>query len=171
MSPEASQDLTDRILTVSRVALFAELKDNPEALLSLCQIMDTRQWPQGHQLIREGDTGDELYILVEGQVSVLRKTPDGEDFKVAILRHEMTPALGEGGLITSDARSATVVCDVKSSFLVLHRKKFEEFSKVHPEWAIAILQKIAIILMGRLKQVNFDLMLLHQALMREIRGA
>ncbi len=160
----------ERMLAVSRVSLFEGLKSDNNAMLELCRIMDTQDYVAGHTLINEGAMGDELFILVEGQVSVYRKTPDGDPYKVAILKGEMTPALGEGGLVASEARSATVKVDGPSKCLVLHRSEFEKFAQVHPEWAIPILKKIATIVMSRLKQVNYDLMLLHKALMDEIRG-
>ena len=93
-----------------------------------------------------------------------------EFLSLAILKGDMTPALGEGGLVASEARSATVVCDKPSTCLVLHRTRFEAFAGSYPHWAIPILKKIATIVMSRLKQVNYDLMLLHKALMDEIRG-
>ena len=82
----------------------------------------------------------------------------------------MTPALGEGGLIEAEPRSATVKMDIDSQCLVLTRDAFAKFGDAHPDWALPILKKIATTLMGRLRQTSNDLMLLHKALMNEIRG-
>lgn len=157
-------------MTVAKVPLFEGVKNESAAIDALIAIMDLKEFPAQHKLTVEGDMGDELFILTSGQVSVYRKTPDGDPYKVAVLKAEITPALGEGGLVASEARTATVICDVRCTCLVLHRSRFEEFAKAHPNWAIPILKKVATIIMGRLKQVNYDLMLLHKALMEEIRG-
>jgi CRP-like cAMP-binding protein len=128
------------------------------------------RFPAGATLIEEGQLGDQFFVLIEGQVSVYRKTPEGDIFKVAILKQEMTPALGEGGLIEAEPRSATVKTDMDSVFLVLTRDGFGQFCETHPGWALPVLKKISLILMGRLRQTSNDLMLLHKALMNEIRG-
>lgn len=155
---------------LNKVPLLAGLKDNWQALDKLANIMLIKDFPSGHILIEEGQLGDEFFVLIKGQVSVSKRTPDGDSYKVVILKQEMTPALGEGGLIEAEPRSATVQMDVDSTCLVLTRDAFAQFCDQHPEWAVPILKKIATTLMGRLRQTSNDLMLLHKALMNEIRG-
>lgn len=155
---------------LNKVPLLAGLKDNWQALDELANIMVIRDFPAGHTLIEEGQLGDEFFVLIKGQVSVYKRTPDGDSYKVVILKQEMTPALGEGGLIEAEPRSATIQMDVDSTCLVLTRDAFASFCEKHPDWAVPILKKIATTLMGRLRQTSNDLMLLHKALMNEIRG-
>lgn len=155
---------------LSKVPLFSALAQNEEAIQVLAHIMNVEKYSSGHTLISEGELGDQFFVLIEGQVSVYKKTPDGDSYKVAILKAEITPALGEGGLIEAEPRTATIKCDSECTCLVLTRDQFQQFSEEHPSWAVPILKKIAIQLMGRLKQTNNDLMLLHKALMNEIRG-
>ncbi len=165
-----SQTHTANSKILNRVLLLSGLKDNWPALEALAKIMQIKKFPAGHTLIEEGQLGDEFFVLIEGQVSVYKKTPDGDIYKVVILKQEMTPALGEGGLVEAEPRSATIKVDIESSCLVLNRDSFSQFCDEHPEWALPILKKIAVTLMGRLKQTSNDLMLLHNALMNEIRG-
>lgn len=155
---------------LAKVPLLAALKDNNEALKALSNIMILREYAVGHALIEEGQLGDEFYVLIEGQVSVYKNTPEGDSYKVVILKQEMTPALGEGGLIESEPRSATVKCDTSCKFLVLTQSKFRDFCHQNPQWAVPILQKLALNLMGNLRKTSNDLMLLHKALMNEIRN-
>jgi CRP/FNR family cyclic AMP-dependent transcriptional regulator len=163
-----ARDSTATIL--SRVSLFAGLKDNREALEALSRLMVLTPFPAGAILIEEGTLGDQFFVLIEGQVSIYKKTPDGDSYKVAILKQEMTPALGEGGLVEAEPRSAKVKTDMNCKCLVLGRDGFAEFCNKNPAWALPILQKISVGLMGRLRQTSNDLMLLHKALMNEIRG-
>jgi CRP-like cAMP-binding protein len=164
MNPSANSQV------LNKVPLLAGLKDNWPALDALSAIMVIRDFPVGHTLIEEGQLGDEFFVLIKGQVSVYKRTPDGDSYKVVILTQEMTPALGEGGLIEAEPRSATVQMDTDSSCLVLTRDAFAQFCQNHPDWAVPVLKKIATTLMGRLRQTSNDLMLLHKALMNEIRG-
>jgi CRP-like cAMP-binding protein len=155
---------------LSKVPLFEALKGNAPALEELARMMVMKQFPANHVLIEEGKLGDEFFVLIQGQVSVYKKTPDGDVYKVVILKQEVTPALGEGGLIEAEPRSATVKTDMPCACLVLTRDAFAKFSQDHPDWALPVLKKIAITLLGRLRQTSNDLMLLHKALMNEIRG-
>lgn len=155
--------------TLGKVVVFSSIKDNPKALEALASTMTIQSFAAGQTLIEEGQLGDEFFVLIEGQVSVYKKTPDGDVYKVVILKQDMTPAFGEGGLIEAEPRSATVKCDVDSKCLVLTREKFLDFCLKNSEVAVPILQKIAVSLMGRLRQTSNDLMLLHKALMNEIR--
>lgn len=155
---------------LNKVPLFSGLKENWTALSILEQMMTIKNFPAGHMIIKEGDSGDEFYILIQGQVSISKKTPDGDSYKVVILKADIHPGMGEAGLIDKDTRTATIQCDVDCQFLVLTRDQFAEFCQKHPEYATPILQKISVMLMGRLKQTSNDLMLLHKALMGEIRG-
>jgi len=153
-----------------KVSLLAGLKENTAALEALSKLMTMTDFPAGATLIEEGQLGDHFFVLLQGQVSVYKRTPDGDSYKVAILKSEMTPALGEGGLIEAEPRSATVKTDVACMCLVLTRESFAHFCDNHPDWALPVLKKISVALMGRLRQTSNDLMLLHKALMNEIRG-
>ena len=170
MPENLSVGATPKAEILKKVPLLEGLKDKPEALGHLAGIMVLRKFPAGHALIKEGELGEEFYVLIEGQVSISKKTPDGDTYKVAILKAEITPALGEGGLIEAEPRSATVMCDQPCQCLVLTRDAFLTFCDVHPDEAVPILKKIVHVLMTRLRQTSHDLMLLHKALMNEIRG-
>ncbi len=155
---------------LSRVGLLAGLKGNSEALHFLASIMKLKSYEPNHVLLKEGELGDQFFVLVEGQVSIYKNTPEADIYKVAILTSEMTPAIGEGGLIEAEPRSATVKCDQACKFLVLTREDFSNFSVTHPQWAVPILQRLSLNLMSNLRKTSNDLMLLHKALMNEIRG-
>jgi CRP-like cAMP-binding protein len=168
--PEMSAVSNEKMEILRRVPLLAAVKDNVQALSHLAEAMEFRRYSAGHVMIQEGELGEEFYVLISGQVSVHKKTPDGDSYKVVILKAEMTPALGEGGLIEAEPRSATVICDQPCECLVLTRAAFLKFCDTYPGEAVPILKKIVLVLMTRLRQTSNDLMLLHKALMHEIRG-
>lgn len=155
---------------LSKVPLLVDLKENKEALETIANIMQVKTFSAGETLIEEGKIGDELFVIIKGQASVYKNTPDGDPFKVVILKEEMTPAFGEGGLIEAEPRSASIKTDTETTCLVLTREAFSRFAEQHPQWAIPVLKKIAKVLMVRLRQTSHDLMLVHKALMSEIRG-
>jgi CRP-like cAMP-binding protein len=168
MNPLKS-NLTEIILY--EVSLFQDIKHLPEALLALQKIMKPQKYSKGHILITQGDAGHEFYVLLKGQVNIEKVTPEGDRYKVAVLSGDHHAAFGEGGLIEGEARSATVTCDTDVECLVLSCHEFNQFSLTQPHYALPVLRRIALILMNRLNQTSNDLMLLHKALMSEIRSS
>lgn len=160
----------DIVHILQNVGLFSGIKTNESALKFICDLMRVENYERGHVLTQEGELGDEFFVLVRGQVSVYKMTPEKDVYKVAILTGEKHPAFGEGGLVDREPRSATVKCDKDCLCLVLTNANFERFCNEHPDWAMPIFKNISRTLMARLNRTNTDLMLLHSALTSEIRG-
>ncbi len=155
---------------LKEVKLFEGLKKNQEALSQFSESMHLKKFSKSHTLIKEGELGDEFFILIRGEVSVHKKTPEGDVFKVAIMTSDQHASFGEGGLVEAEPRSATVQCDTECECLVMNRSEFDVFAKKYPQWATPIYKSLFQGLMARLKKMNTDLMLLHKALTTEIRG-
>jgi CRP/FNR family cyclic AMP-dependent transcriptional regulator len=160
----------NRISFLSAVSLFHELKNNQEALSRVAETMQERKFSPGEAIITENETGSEMFLLAEGTASVFKSTAEGDPYAVAILQGANHAFFGEGALLDSDSRSATIKATTECRCLVLTKDKFDRFSEAHPEWALPIIKKIARTVMGRLRKSNNDLMLLYNALVNEIRG-
>lgn len=152
------------------VALFSDVKDHEGAIEALASIMSSRSFEPGENIIKEGDTGTEMFILIEGRASVYKSTPQGDEYKVAIFEGAKNIAFGESGLIDTDARSATIRADIASTCIVLERKSFEKYSAQFPQWALPVYRRIAQAVMARMRKTNNDMLLLYNALVAEIRG-
>ncbi len=155
---------------LSGVELFADLKFNVDALIALSSIMKEVRFSEGDYILKEGEEGTEMYILLKGNAAVFKTTPQGDEYKVAILYGDRHAAFGENGLIESEQRSATIRAETDVECLVLDRKTFENFSQENPRWAMPIYRKIAHSVMKRMRKVNNDMLLLYNALVEEIRG-
>jgi CRP/FNR family transcriptional regulator, cyclic AMP receptor protein len=152
---------------LSKVSLFADIKDNPEAFSVLYKLMTLHIYKAGETIIKEGDTGTDFYILADGAASVFKKTQDGDLYKVAILAGHMGAFFGESGLLEADTRTATIRAETECRCLVLTRTDFENYCNANPQWALPILKRVAKAIMGRLKNMNHDLGLLYKALVDE----
>src|SRR5258705_8119143 len=84
-------------------------------------IVETRDVAAGKELFREGEPGDGLYLLVAGEINVVKHGKDGEH-----LLAKLGPGavLGEMSLITADARSATGRALAQSTVLRLPAAEF-----------------------------------------------
>lgn len=152
-----------------KVNIFSGIQGNDDAMRAVTAMMEKKTYTPNAVLIEQGKTGDEFFVLVKGTVSIYRKNPEGDPYKVAILQHSNHPAFGEGGLMEGEVRSATIICDGPVECLVLSRRHFDDFCSKSPQYALPVFRKIAQGMMARLNQTSNDLILLHKALMDEIR--
>ena len=56
---------------------------SPEELESLHNLMKTEAYRQGQTLFNEGDTGETMYIVLSGTVSISVNLPDGKVLEIA----------------------------------------------------------------------------------------
>ncbi len=159
-----------RIAFLSKVSLFEDIKENYAALKMLSNMMTEKNFSQNQTVVKEGESGRDIFFLVQGQVSVYKKTLDGELFKVHIFKESSYSFFGEAALIEDDVRSATISADFTSICLTLNRDKFVEFCNKQPQWALPVSLRVARTVMSRLRKTNNDLMTLYDALVREVRG-
>jgi CRP-like cAMP-binding protein len=97
-APHAEYDL-------SRVPIFASL--SADALATLTRAARVRRFPNGQVLFSEGDPGDYLVVLEEGQLRVCRYSSLGEEIVLAVVT---APAIvGELALLDGAPRDATVI--------------------------------------------------------------
>jgi serine/threonine protein phosphatase PrpC/CRP-like cAMP-binding protein len=134
--------------TLARMPLFRPLTDRE--LLRVLQVTDVLPYRDGEVVIREGDRGEELYIVLSGQAQVLR----GEA-KVATL----SPGehFGEMALIRNQPRSATVKAEGKIELIVLRRTDFFEILRKEHQLAVKLLWQFTGVLAERLAHTTQQL--------------
>lgn len=99
-----------------------------------------KEFPPNYTLIEEGDQSSDLYIILEGQVSVFQKF-NGEKRKIAV--HPSYSVIGEMALFDGKPRSATVVTDIPSKILVFKPENFKMVFLLHPKWSIKIINSLS----------------------------
>jgi CRP/FNR family cyclic AMP-dependent transcriptional regulator len=162
--------LQEMIEHLQGVPLLSEIATESDALQYLAQQMQFRSYRPGDIIIKEGDIGSEMYILVRGSATVFKSTLDGDPYKIAVLDGNKSVFFGEGALLDADARNATIKADTECACLILTRTSMDTFSKTHSDWALPVMLKISRSVMDRLNKSNRDLVLLYNALVMEIRG-
>ena len=95
-------------------------------LLRLSDKLTPETFPDRAALIRQGDSGDCLYFIRNGQVSVHRQDNNGNNVQVALLGRGET--LGQRTLITGRARTADCIAVGKVHVFSINIKDFSAFS-------------------------------------------
>lgn len=168
LSNPATSNYTE---VLKKISLFTEIKDDAQALETLGCALEEKRFAHSGVILKEGETGSQMYFLIAGDVSVFKNTPSGDMFKVALLKGDQLPFFGEAALLDEDARSATIKAETDCHCLVLTKEAFAKFSSEHPQWALPILSRVARVVMGRLRKANNDFTMLYNALVNEVRGS
>jgi serine/threonine protein phosphatase PrpC/CRP-like cAMP-binding protein len=131
-----------------KMPLFSRL--NERELLRIMQVAEVRAFGPGDEIVREGDRGDELFIVLTGLVQVTRG--DTVLLEVGTGEH-----FGEMALIRAMPRSATVTAVESSELITLHRADFFEVLRKEHELAVKLLWQFLGVLADRLDQTSRDL--------------
>jgi PPM family protein phosphatase len=133
---------------LAKMPLFARLSERE--LLRVMQAVEVRGYADGENVINEGDKGDELFIVLEGQVKIVRGG--------ATLTH-LGPGehVGEMALIRSVPRSATVSAEGPAELIAIRRADFFEILRKEHELAVKMLWQFLGVLADRLDQTSSEL--------------
>ncbi len=94
----------------------------------------------GDVLVRQGDPGDAMYVLISGKLEVRVKTPAGGEVAVDSLRSGAT--VGEMALVAGQERTATVLAAAPSELVRLSRSGFERLAETNPELREALIRQM-----------------------------
>jgi serine/threonine protein phosphatase PrpC/CRP-like cAMP-binding protein len=133
---------------LARMPLFARLSDRE--LLRVMQSVEVRTYEDEQIVIREGDKGDELFIVLSGKVTVSR---GGE----VLTRFGAGEHFGEMALIRAVPRSATVKADGPAELIAIRRTDFFEILRSEHEIAVKMLWQFLGVLADRLDATSSEL--------------
>ena len=92
--------------------------------------------PAGHVIFAQGDPGDVMYVVVDGEVQVLI---DGKPVE----RVAAGGIVGEMALIDAGARSATAITKTNCLVVAVDERSFNDLVGRRPEFAIQVMQVLA----------------------------
>lgn len=119
---ESSKGETEsKLAFLAKVQLLDPLSEQEK--LQLSDSLKSKSYAEGDIIIKEGDTGDEMYIIEEGTV-ICTKNTDGVEVNCS---PELGPGnfFGELALLNDQARQATVKALSKLSVLSIDRATFK----------------------------------------------
>ena len=123
---------------LARIPFFADLP--VEELEALVAALDVREMAPAEMLFHEGDPGNDLYVVVDGELEVLMGEGNNE-LLLNILREG--EYFGEMSLVTGEVRSASVRARTPSTLLSMSRAQFIDLIRRHPELATSLVRVLS----------------------------
>ena len=160
-----------KLIKIELFSDFDAANENDRRIMKLVyDSMTIKNYKKGDTIIKEGERGDEFFILYEGKVRIQRNTPAGDVIALATLTSEMNIFFGETSLISSDTRSATVLASSECKCINLSGKHFLEVCDKEPLLGYRVLLHLAKRMSQTVRNTNNDKATLYEALFSEIEG-
>jgi small-conductance mechanosensitive channel/CRP-like cAMP-binding protein len=126
--------LDRRVSRLRRIGLLAAL--GPDQVRSLAEESTERVYAAGEPVIRQGDVGDSMFVVLDGQVEVTAVEDGAEPVRLAALGDG--DYFGEMSLMTGAARSATVTPLVETRLLEVGKEAFRGILEARPELVVQL---------------------------------
>ena len=135
------------------VAIFKDL-DEPE-LVEVAEKCKDEKFKAGEYIFREGEAGNRLYLIVDGEVRISRDVPGSGEEALAVLKPGAL--FGEMSVFDRSERSTHAISHGGCTLLTITRPDFEMLLDFNREIAYKVLWACVRLLSGRLRQTNDSL--------------
>jgi len=106
----------------------------------------------GDHIIQQGETGDEMFVLLSGAVDILEDTKDKDGRLHVVATFGPGEIFGEMAFVRKQKRAAHVIAQTDADVLVLTQTFLRRSMKNHPEVTAKVLLNLSVILCDRLGQ-------------------
>ncbi|MBN2352274.1 MAG: cyclic nucleotide-binding domain-containing protein [Spirochaetales bacterium] len=107
---------------LKKAEIFAGL--DPESLALISQKLDQVYYKRDDVICRDGDPGEEMFVIVTGEVAVTKQGPGGAEVEITVLRSG--EVAGVMSLFDEDVRSATLRAKGNVELFRLDKNTFQE---------------------------------------------
>lgn len=118
----------------------------------LAQFMQAYSVPSGTEIIREGDAGDYMLLIIEGEIDIFKKDHDNMRKRIAVVGPGKT--LGEMSMIDGEPRFSTCIAATQVTFSMLTRDSLTHIIAEQPMLGAKILMELVVMLSQRLRQTS-----------------
>lgn len=119
---------------------------------NLAKYLYTSKAAKGKAIIAQGFRDAEMYIIVDGSVTVLKE--DGANREKVLSVVTRGKVIGELALFDGQPRSARIVANSDTTMLVLSRNNLDRLINDSPKLAAKLLLKLGALISQRLRQAS-----------------
>jgi len=135
------------------VAIFRDLDDGEIARLA--EVCKEETFELGEYVFREGEHGNRLYLIVEGEVRISRVVPGSGEEALAVLKPGAL--FGEMAVFDRSERSTDAIANGTVRCLTIARPDFEMLLDFNRDLAYKVLWSCVRLLSARLRSTNDSL--------------
>ena len=136
----------ERLLALKQVELFANL--SLEQLDAVNQVSREVEYLPGEAIVEEGEPGDSLVLLLEGEVRILKS--HGTPQEIALATMSAVDYFGEMAILDDEPRSASAVALTHTRLLSLDGGSLKDLILQMPDISFEMLR----VLTGRVRSVE-----------------
>ncbi len=140
----------DIFTILKQVPIFSDL--TPKELAEVEKIVHRRRYKKNETIIRTGDPGLGMYIIINGSVEIIEEEEKAGKRTLATLSNGSF--FGDMALLDEDPRSASAMALVDSEIIGFFRPDFLDLIYRKPKLGIKVLLALARVLGERLRHTN-----------------
>ncbi|MGH7719165.1 MAG: cyclic nucleotide-binding domain-containing protein [Gemmatimonadaceae bacterium] len=145
--------MTSTTELLRNVAIFKDLDD--DELSRVAELCEERTYESGEYVFHEGESGNRLFLVAEGEVRISRQIPGAGEEALAVLK---TGALfGEMAVFDRSERSTDAIAHGGTRLITISRAEFEMLLDFNRELAYKVLWSVVRLLSTRLRGTNDSL--------------
>jgi diguanylate cyclase (GGDEF)-like protein len=145
-------DFSNQISILSQTKLFEKL--DGKLLEEAAEFCSSEYFPRGSSVFKNGEAGDALFVVIDGEVAVTRPVEDGQEQEIA--RYIAGETFGEMDMLSQTPRNAEAraVLDCELLRFPCRGKSIEDLLKVHPAVAARLFNSFLKVAAGRIRRAN-----------------
>ena len=153
---------------LKKISLFRDLDE--KEIKQVVKVAVPKTFPAGSVIIQEGESGDTMYILCQGEVEITKRLglvldEDTPNERIIIrLKADEGVCFGEMSLLEDEPRSATVTALTDCFLMELSRENFLDLIKYNSDMGCKILLRLAQLLSKYLRKTSQDMVKLTSAM-------
>jgi CRP/FNR family transcriptional regulator, cyclic AMP receptor protein len=138
---------------LKQAAIFADLDD--DELQRVAEVCKEQKFQGAETVFKEGEPGNRLYIIAEGEVRISRNIPGSGEEALAVLKKGSV--FGEMAIFDRSERSTDAIANADSVLLTISRSDFELLMDFNRDIAYKVLWAVVRLLSARLRVTNDNL--------------
>jgi LmbE family N-acetylglucosaminyl deacetylase len=123
---------------LKNVSLFAFMDEDQRQ--TVAKILSERWQKDGEYLCHQGDEGDEMYIIVKGEVAIIKEV--ARKASQIIYRAKAGEAIGEMQVLSKSSRAAAMQAQGDIHLLVIEGAHFRALMHQHPDMSDRVIQML-----------------------------
>jgi CRP-like cAMP-binding protein len=138
---------------LKKARIFADLED--DELERIAEICKEQRFKSAKTLFNEGDPGNRLYIIAEGEVRISRNVPGSGEEALTVLKSGA--CFGEMAVFDRSERSTDAIANTDCTLITISRPDFEMLLDFDRDLAFKVLWSVVRLLSERLRITNDNL--------------